>query len=155
MDAETQSQINDLVQLREAHRRRKQHLDVQIAIMGIAADPYLSIEAESIEANIVGIESSLARLRLEQARQIASILPNDLQGNITDVDLHERLNAIGNYVLGVESTIHKEIGSMLRLVDTHNLADEGKRVNRQKRVDLIYWTIIILLFLNIIVLLLK
>jgi len=155
LDGETQSQIEDLVELREAHKRRKKHLELQVASLGLAAPTHIAIELESAVDSIHAIEMTLARLRKVEVRKIAAILPNSLEEDIRNVELHDRLNAIGHYVVNVESAIHKEIGGVLRLFDIHNIADETQRLARQKRVDHINFAIIALLFLIFLVLVLK
>jgi t-SNARE complex subunit (syntaxin) len=155
LDAETQSQIDDLIELREAHKRRKRHLEVQLALLGISAGATMEIDLESANESILAIEATLTRLRQVEVRHLASILPNSIDPDVANVDLHNRLNAISHYVLGVENAIHKEIGAVLRLFDTHNMVDEKQRKSRQKRVDVINIAIVILLFLIFVVLLLK
>jgi hypothetical protein len=154
-DGETQSQINDLVDVRDAHRRRKKHLEIQQALTGISVKPEIAIEIENIDSRIIAIESTIARLRQVEVRLIAAIVPNDTVENIADVDLHERLNAIGYYVLNVETAIHKEMGALMRLFDIYGIADEKQRVIRQRRLDIYIGVIIVLLLITIVVLLLK
>lgn len=155
MDAETQSQIDDLLELREAHKQRRKHLEIQIALMGLSAGATPSMELETTSEKIMAIDATLIRLRKTEARHLASILPNSLDPDITNVDLHKRLDAISHYVLGVEGAIHTEMGAVLRLFDTHNMVDEKQRVARQKKVDTRNIVIIVLLILILIALLLK
>lgn len=155
MDAETQSQIDDLVQLREVHKRRKQHLELQIVTLGLAAPAHLIIEAENAVSSILAIEATITRLRQIEVRALAAILPNALQNDISDVAIHERFTAVANYVLDVESAIHKEAGAILRLIDNNSMVDEKQRKSRQKRVDTINIAIVVLLFSIFVVLLLK
>lgn len=155
VDAETQSQINDLVELRDAHRRRKKHLELHAATIGMSTSPELAIEIEDIESRIEDVEKSILRLRYQEAKMIASIVPNNKTENITDVALHDRVSAIGNYVLNVESAVHKEMAALLRILDDNTVYDAKQRVSRQRKTDFINYSIIILLFLALIVLLLK
>lgn len=155
MDAETQSQINDLVELRDAHRRRKKHLELHAATIGMSTSPELTIEIEDIESRIEDVERSILRLRYQEARMIASIVPNDTVTDITDIALHDRVSAIGNYVLNVESAVHKEMAALLRILDDNTVYDAKQRINRQNKTDFLSYSIIILLFLTLVVLLLK
>jgi hypothetical protein len=155
LDAETQSQINDLVEVRDAHKKRLKHLAIQAAYEGLSIEPAISIEIEQIEARVLGIEEVIARLRQREVRLIASIVPNSTVDNITDIDLHDRVSAIGNYVMDVETAIHKEMGALMRIFDLYSIADEAQRVARQKRLDLFIVIVIVLLLSNIIILFFK
>jgi len=113
-------------------------------------------EIQDIEQQIKQIDQASGKLQIQEARFLARALPPSCDGEYTSGDeVLDRLDSMGRYVLNVEDAVHREVGALLRLIDTRSMADDLHRTARQKIVDRQAIIIILLLISLVAVLLIK
>lgn len=146
MDAETQSQINDLVELRETHRRRLKILKLAKATTGIDTQPSVTIEIEAIESQVIELDKSIGRLHASEATWLARILPAEPGAPAsTPVEIDQQLGAIGRYIFSLEDGVHKDVSGIYRLIEVDRDNDKIDRKLRRKEQDRNTYIIMMLL----------
>lgn len=151
MDAETEAQIQELIELRTDHRKRLHALERQAAQQGISTPPHITTEIDIIKEQVVQIEADITKLYVDQARWLSQ--------KVWELDEHngqhtpDRLLAIWRKLGTVETTIHREASGIYHLVDQHYDRDSDERHRRQRRQDVYSISIIVLLILLILIVL--
>jgi len=138
MDAETQSQLTDLTQLRTTHERRRHQLRLQAATAGRNAPPEIRVELEDLDATIVSIETQITKLHISAnqehyARQLAPEIENGQEPTLNV--LIERQAAQGRYIQHVEDSLRTELTGIYRLLLDRADVDDASRTGRQHWLD--------------------
>lgn len=155
MDEATQQQVDDLWRVRKAHERRLAELEVSAAITGRATEVSITIEIQDIKVKVSNIDRAIRRLHQREADVLASILTRkDDEGNVIETSVEDRLDAIANYTLGIETSLHKEMGALILMLDDTDREEREERKRRQKKTDRKDYIIIGLMVLVVLVLLL-
>ena len=156
LDVATQNQFDEMATLRQTHHRRLQLLQLLAAQRGYSTPVEVKAEIQDIEQQIKQIDQASGKLQIQEARFLARALPPSCDGEYTSGDeVLDRLDSMGRYVLNVEDAVHREVGALLRLIDTRSMADDLHRTARQKIVDRQAIIIILLLISLVAVLLIK
>lgn len=154
MDAETKSQVNDLTELRDTHRKRLHVLQRQKAELGRSTPPEIETEIERIEAQIREIDKTITKLYLAEARWMARVRP-PLAGDefTTGDDQADQILAVSRHITNLEDSIRAEVGGLYRLLQINDDRDQAERRRRQLRTDLFYAIIVVILVLVLVSLL--
>lgn len=146
LNVETQSQIDDLTELRDAYRRRLKELMLTAATMGAQTLPHINIEIENIEGKVNEIERTIGRLHATEGAWLARMLPIEGDGPAaTPAEIEQQFAAIGRYVFQLEDAVHKEVGGIYHLIETERQIDGRDRRTRQYQTNIFYLSIIFLL----------
>lgn len=153
VDAETEAQIHDLIDLRTEHRKRLHALERQAAQQGMQTPAHITTEIEHIKEQLAGIEATITKLYVAEARHLARNVwePGEAAGDHTP----ERLRAIWRELGNIETAVHREAGGIYHLVETHYEQDSRHRRQRQTRNDVYSISVIVLLILLIFIVLFR
>jgi len=156
MNLETQSQIDDLTELRETHRRRLKQLRLMLATTGTETPASIPAEIDAIEGKIYAIERQIGMLHKAEAAWALRLLPAE-QGAAasTEADTEKQLEAIARYVFSLEDSVHRDVGAIFHLIEQETQLDNADRKRRQKQFDIRVHIIITLLIVLIVVVALK
>lgn len=156
VNIETQSQIDDLVELRNTHRRRLKELRLSAATTGAQTPAHVNMEIETIEGQINEIERTIGRLHQATTAWIAQSLKPDSAALVATPEGSETQSAaIGQYIFMLEDSVRKEFSGIYHLLETDKEADTKDRRKHQRINKIFYLLVIILMCTLIIVVLLK
>lgn len=146
MDAETKSQLDDLTELRDTHRKRLHVLLRQKAQLGRSTPPEVETEIETIEGQIREIDKTITKLYLAEARWMARVRP-PLAGDefTTGDDQADLILGVSRHITELEDSIRAEVGGLYRLLYNNDAREQVERRRRQFRTDLFYCLIVVLL----------
>lgn len=145
----SREEIQDIVEIRENHRKRLLKLEMTAALKGIDAEPSLVIEIEDIRLKIEDIDRKLANKHLRQVNWAETF--TDIGAGATTVkELSDRITALGQYMLFREDSIRREIAGLYKTIFDEREKDSIKRYRRQRYTDILFFSIIILLILIVI-----
>lgn len=153
VDAETEAQIHELIELRTDHRKRLHALERQAAQQGISTPPHITTEIEIIKEQVVRIEADITKLYVDQARWLSQ--------QVWELDEHngqhtpDRLLAIWRKLGTLETAIHREASAIYRLVDEHYDRHSYEGHRRRRRQDVYSISIIVLLVVLILIVLFR
>jgi len=142
-------ELQAISEIRANHRRRLLELEKKHALQGISAAPEILIEIEDIRLKIEEIDSRTVKQYLNQANWTEAF--NDIgKGATTIRELSDRVTALGQYIMFKEDSIRQEIAGLYKTIFDEREKDERDRYNRQRRNDILFYSIIILLILIVI-----
>lgn len=145
----SREELQDIVEIRENHRKRLLRLEKTAALKGIDAEPDLIIEIEDIRLKIEEIDRKLAKEQLRQVNWAETFI--DIGHGATTVEgLSDRITALGQYMLFREDSIRREIAGLYKTIFDEREKDNIKRYKRQRYTDILFFSIIILLILIVI-----